>query len=269
MASVIKSVVSDIPNMEVLAVNAAGNHLRHLREYSGKDCLAITGLGFLGMFLYSATYHLGLSQLSSQEACVLNYLWPAMLVIFSTILLKEHLTAKIIAAMLCSFAGVVVLSLGGGSGSGNRILGIAGCILAAVFYGLFSVLNKKWDYDQKLSMMLIWFTTFICASLVCTVTKQWVPIPLKSWIGIIWIGVMIDGMAYLFWALAIRGTGNTASVANLAYLTPFLSLLVSAALLNEGIKPRAVAALILIIGGILVQNLPGRHHKVHMPAGQR
>ena len=281
MAAVVKSVVSDIPNMEVLAVcsliaavfllivNAAGNHLRHLREYSRKDFLVISGLGFLGMFLYSATYYLGLSQLSSQEACVLNYLWPAMLVIFSTILLKEHLTAKMIIAMLCSFAGVIVLSLGGGSGSGNRLLGMTGCILAAVFYGLFSVLNKKWDYDQRLSMMLIWFTTFVCASLVCTVTRQWVPVPGESWIGLLWIGIMINGMAYLCWALAIRGNGSTAAIANLAYLTPFLSLIVSAVFLHEKIEIQAAAALFLIIGGILIQNMPGRRPKMQIPAGQR
>jgi len=90
-----------------------------------------------------------------------------------------------------------------------------------------------------------------------------------QWLGMLWLGVVVDGLAYLLWALSLEGAANTAAIANLAYLTPFLSLLVSAALLNEGIKPRAVAALILIIGGILVQNLPGRHHKVHMPAGQR
>ena len=36
----------------------------------------MAGLGFVGLFLYSALYYYGLMQLSSQEACIVNYLWP-------------------------------------------------------------------------------------------------------------------------------------------------------------------------------------------------
>ncbi len=118
-------------------------------------------------------------------------------------------------------------------------------------------------------IIFIWFTTFVCASLVCTVTKQWVPVPGESWIGLLWIGIMINGMAYLCWALAIRGNGSTAAIANLAYLTPFLSLIVSAVFLHEKIEIQAAAALFLIIGGILIQNMPGRRPKMQIPAGQR
>ena len=59
---------------------------------------------------------------------------------------------------------------------------------------------------------------------------------------------------YSFNTLALKGVENTAKIANLAYLTPFLSLLVSALVLKETIKLQALAALILIIGGILLQN---------------
>ena len=76
-----------------------------------------------------------------------------------------------------------------------------------------------------------------------------------------WLGVIVDGLAYLLWALALNGTKNTAVIANLAYLTPFLSLLVSAVFLRETLQPRAFAALVLIVGGILLQNLFPRRHK--------
>ena len=71
----------------------------------------------------------------------------------------------------------------------------------------------------------------------------------------LWLGVVISAIAYLLWAMALRGAENTASIANLAYLTPFLSIAVSALLLNETIKPRALLALIFIIGGIILQSL--------------
>jgi len=66
---------------------------------------------------------------------------------------------------------------------------------------------------------------------------------------------MVNALAYLFWALALKNSVNTAATANLAYLTPLLSLFVSAMLLHERITIRAVFALAFILGGILIQNL--------------
>ena len=53
-----------------------------------------------------------------------------------------------------------------------------------------------------------------------------------------------------------RGYGRTG--AELAYLTPFLSVIVSAVFLHETIQVKAIVALIFIVGGILIQNVLGR-----------
>ncbi|MGM9614908.1 MAG: DMT family transporter [Oscillospiraceae bacterium] len=271
MAAMVKGLLTEIPQLETLSVSGAfafaflllvniqkGN-LKKFRQFALKDFAAMAGLGFIGLFLYSALYYYGLSQLSSQEACILNYLWPIMLVLFSAILLREKLTPVKIAAMLCSFVGVILLTSGSGaSPDGNRLLGIVSCILAAVCYGLFSVLNKKADYDQDITMMVIWLTVAVCAALLGAVTETWVPITGGQWLGILWLGVVIDAVAYLLWALALKGTDNTAAIANLAYLTPFLSLIVSAVFLHEKLYARTVIALLFIVGGILLQNLPRR-----------
>ena len=213
----------------------------------------MSGLGFIGMFVYSALYYYGLSQLSSQVACIVNCLWPMMLVVFSCIILKERLTVMKCVAMVCSFIGIIILSLGNGAAStGNAALGIISGIVAAACYGLFSVLNKKADFNQNISMMVIWLTVAICAMVLGVMTETWVMITGVQWLGILWLGIMTDAVAYLLWALALKGTENTAKVANLAYLTPFLSLIVSAVFLKEQLQIQALVALIFIIGGILM-----------------
>lgn len=266
-AAVVKKLLFDIPNLEALSVssylgflflliaNIKNGMIRELKKYSAKDFGIISGLGFIGLFVYSALYYYGLAQLSSQEACILNYLWPIMLVLFSCIILKERLTAMKGAAMLCSFIGIVILSSGNSAApGGNAVLGMVSCIVAAACYGLFSVLNKKADYNQNLSMMIIWLVVGICAMALGLVTETWVLIRGTQWIGMLWLGVVIDAAAYLFWALALNGSENTAKIANLAYLTPFLSLVVSAVFLKERLELRAFLALVFIIGGILMQN---------------
>jgi len=52
----------------------------------------------------------------------------------------------------------------------------------------------------------------------------------------------------------LQGIENTAKIANLAYLIPFMSLVVSAILLNEQVQMRAIIALIFIVGGMLLQS---------------
>ena len=274
LAAIAKILLSDIPNLETLAVssvfaflfllaiNIKNGTIRELSKYSVKDYGIMAGLGFLGLFLYSALYYYGITELSSQEACIINYLWPIMLVIFSCIILKEKFTIIKGIAMLCSFAGIVILSTGSGSmTSGNASLGMISCIVAAACYGLFSVLNKKANYDQNIAMLVIWLVVAACSAIVGPRIEVWKPIQGMQWLGIIWLGVVIDAVAYLLWALALNGVENSAKIANLAYLTPFLSLLVSAVVLKEKIQMRAVVALIFIVGGILLQSFYERFQK--------
>ena len=268
LAAVVKLLLSDIPNLQALAissyissgflliVNVFTGKIKVMKSLKIKDIGIISGLGFIGLFVYSALYYYGLSQLTSQEACIVNYLWPIMLVIFSCIILKEKLTAMKAVAMICSFVGIVVLSMGSGDNSeGNVTLGIFSCIIAAACYGLFSVLNKKFNYDQSISMMIFWLVAAVCSTVLGIVTEDWVSLDGRQWLGMLWLGIVVDAIAYLLWAIALNGTGNTAKIANIAYLTPFLSLVVSALLLKEEITLRALVALVFIIGGILLQSL--------------
>ena len=244
------------------SINVFTGKIKVMKSLKIKDIGIISGLGFIGLFVYSALYYYGLSQLTSQEACIVNYLWPIMLVIFSCIILKEKLTAMKAVAMICSFVGIVVLSMGSGDNSeGNVTLGIFSCIIAAACYGLFSVLNKKFNYDQSISMMIFWLVAAVCSTVLGIVTEDWVSLDGRQWLGMLWLGIVVDAIAYLLWAIALNGTGNTAKIANIAYLTPFLSLVVSALLLKEEITLRALVALVFIIGGILLQSLYDQRRK--------
>lgn len=266
MATIGKILVSNIPSLEALCIGSAfaflfllivnikNGTIKELGKYSVKDYVIMAGLGFIGLFLYSGLYYYGLTQLSSQEACIVNYLWPMMLVLFSTIILKEKLTVVKSVAMISSFVGVVILSVGSGSsGNGNVMLGIGSCVVAAACYGLFSVLNKKANYDQNIAMMVMWLVVAVCSAVFGLAIEDWKPVVGVQWLGMLWMGVVVNAIAYLIWALALNADKNSARIANLAYLTPFLSLIISAVVLKEQIQGRALIAFVFIIGGILLQ----------------
>ncbi len=268
MGSVSKLVLEDVPSFQTLMIsslfaflflfgmNIVRRKIKMVLKYNIKDLSIMAGLGFVGIFLYTVLYYYGLSQLSFQIACILNYLWPVMIVLFSSLILKERLTWIKVVAMLCSFIGIVILSIGNESSSQTHtVLGMISCIVAAACYGLFSVLNKKYDYDQNISMMILWFVSMICSFVSGIMSETWVMLNGMQWLSLIWLGVFVNAIAYLLWAIALSHSDNTAKIANMAFLTPFLSLLVSVVLLNEMIEFKAIVALIFIVGGIVIQNI--------------
>ena len=60
-------------------------------------------LGLLGMLAVNLFYYNGLSQLKAQQAFIINYLWPILIVLFSCLLLGE----RVIARLNCVAAGDV------------------------------------------------------------------------------------------------------------------------------------------------------------------
>ena len=71
-------------------------------------------------------------------------------------------------------------------------------------------------------------------------------------IGLLWLGVLINAVAYLTWALALETTTDTARTANLAYLVPILAILISTFVFGEELSFAVIPALGLILGSILI-----------------
>jgi len=264
LAPVTKALLADLSYMQVLfvsssfavafllAVNIIQKKHRILLSYSIRDILIQVGLGFIGLFLYSALYYYSLSELSSQDACIINYLWPIMIILFSAPILKEKITAKKMTAVLLSFFGLIIVATRGNiSGfDPGGVKGVVACFFAAVCYGLFSALNKKTDYDQSVAMTIYFGVTAAASGVGCALQGGLGPISTIQMAGFIWIGVFTDAIAYFLWALALKG-GDTAKISNLAYMTPFLSILISAAFLREPIYPYSIVGLFFIMAGIV------------------
>ena len=70
--------------------------------------------------------------------------------------------------------------------------------------------------------------------------------------GNIWNGVFSMAIASTSWLYALSG-GNTAKISNLAYITPFVSLIWTFFILGEEIAPASVLGLAVIVGGIFIQ----------------
>ena len=265
-ATVTKLLLGNLNSMQILVVgsffafvflfviNLIKGNLKQLKDYKIKDYLQIAGIGLLGTFLYNLFLYLGISKMQASQAFILNYLWPIMTVIFACVILKEKMTFRKALAIVLSFVGVIIVTSNGNllNIEKENILGALYCILAAISYGLFSVLNKKQNYNKYTSMMLFYLTSF-CISLVYTLfTKEVFTPALNQFLGLLWIGIFTSATAFTSWAIALE-KGDTARISNMAYITPFLSLVWTSVILKEKLNIFSIIGLIIIIIGIFIQ----------------
>lgn len=267
MTPVSKKLLSDLSNMEMLGYGSAiaavflfavllfSGQWRQFACYSVRDYMRLLLTGIVGYFLYSALYYQGVDRLPAQTTCILNYLWPIFTVCLSAVMLKESFSFSKIGALLLSFLGTVVIFLQSGStGMGqNTLEGYFCCILAAFLYAVFNVLNKKWGGNQLINMFLYIGSGAVLA-FACS-AREGISIPERGQIaGLLWFGICINALGFLLWAKVLQQS-KIASVANAAYFTPVVSLILSAVVLHEPIYPSSVIGLGLILGGFLFQLL--------------
>lgn len=265
MATISKLLLGSFTSIQVLCIsslfaflflfikNLATRNIVKLKYYKAKDILIMILIGLPGIFLYNIFYYFGAAIMPASQAFIINYLWPIMSVVFACILLKEKLTPRKIIAIVLSFLGVIIVTAENLGSLEISALAGAGCILfAAVCYGLFTALSQKYEYDKNISQMLTYFTTFLITAIMSVISKEPLQIGVLEILGLAWNGVFVMGVATTAWTIALE-SGNTAKISNLAYITPFASLIWTSLFLKEPISIFSVVGLVVIVGGILIQ----------------
>lgn len=269
VATITKLLLKGLNNFQVLwvssffafiflfAVNICGGKIKALKKYTAKDFLVTILIGLPGTFFYYVFYYAGTDILPASQAFIINYMWPIMSVVFACIVLKEKMTTKKGIAVAVSFLGVGIVNakdLFLLSSNNGVIIGMIACLLGAVSYGLFTALNKKYRYDKMLSMMLNYLVTFSVTSIINAASGDlFIPSGIQL-VGFAWNGIFTMAIACTTWVIALD-KGNTAKISNLAYITPFLSLVWTFFVLgDEGIKnPNSLIGLCVIVAGIFIQ----------------
>lgn len=261
-----KVMLSSLDSMQILTVsmlfasvflfflNLFKGKLIQMKQYKPTDYLNMSGLGVLGIFLYNLLLYIGIDSMLASQAFIINYLWPIMTVIFACLILKEPMTVKKVIAIAMSFLGVVIVTAEGGLGSMSTddLIGALCCVLAAVSYGLFSVLNKRKGYDNYICMMVCHFAAFLLSLLFSLLSGNVLIPTLVQFPGLMWIGIGTSAVAYTCWAQALS-LGDTAKLSTIAYVTPFLSLIWTALFLQEPISVSSIMGLLVIVAGIFLQ----------------
>jgi drug/metabolite transporter (DMT)-like permease len=218
-------------------------------------------LGFLNPFLYYFVLFKAYALLPAQVAQPLNYIWPIILVLLSVPILGQKLKPKNIIALLVSFAGVVFISSQGSISIFSKsdpfgvFLAVSSSLVWALFW-LFNVRNGVKDEVVKLFLNFCFATVFtLIAGLFA---KDFWSFPINGIYASAYIGAFEMGITFVLWLKALNYAENTARLSNFIYLVPFVALIFIKLVLGETVYWTTLVGLLLIIGGIVYQQIKPR-----------
>jgi len=213
----------------------------------------VWAVGVGGLFGYHALYFLALRLAPPAEAGLLNYLWPLLIVLFSSLLPGERLKLHHVAGALLGLAGTVLLFTGNGAVIERAYLpGLAAAFIAAFVWASYSVLSRRLSAVPTDAVAGFCFVTALLATAVHVLIEPTVwPDTTMQWAAIIALGIGPVGAAFYAWDIGMK-RGDIRVLGAASYATPLLS---TAFLILAGYaRPTtalAIAALLIAGGGLL------------------
>lgn len=190
------------------------------------------------------------------EIGLINYLWPALTVVFSTVLLGRRARWFLWPATAVALAGVVLALTHATAISWSAFarhlagnpLAFAMALTAAVGWALYSNLTQRWAGGHAGgaadAFLILTAVTFGVMLALAGERPRWsgVAVGEAGFLGLATFG------GYRLWDRAMR-QGDTVVVAAGSYLTPLLSTLAGCAYLGVTPGPRLWAGCVVLIAG--------------------
>jgi drug/metabolite transporter (DMT)-like permease len=212
----------------------------------------IVGVG--GLFGYHGLYFLALRFAPPAEAGLLNYLWPLLIVLFSSLLPGERLLPHHIVGAVLGLAGTVLLFAGNGASgfTPNQVPGLIAAFVAAFVWAAYSVMSRKLRAVPTDAVAGFCAATALLAAIVHEIVEitVWPDTP-AQWLAIAALGIGPVGAAFYAWDIGMK-RGDIRVLGAASYATPLLSttFLIMAGFARPSANI-AIAAMLIAGGGLI------------------
>lgn len=219
--------------------------------------------GALNPLLYYLILFQAYDLLPAQEAQILNYTWALTMTLLAIPMLGHKLKPMEAVAALVCYSGVLVIATRGdvfGLNFGN-LKGVVLALISTIIWALYWILNTRQTGDAISNLFLNFSFALPLTLLYCAMTGQLTAVPWQGIAGAVYVGIFEMGLSFIFWLTAMRLTHSTASIANLIFISPLLSLLIISVLLQEPILSSTMWGLGLILSGLAMQQMKLRSRR--------
>jgi drug/metabolite transporter (DMT)-like permease len=188
-----------------------------------------------------------------------NYLWPSLIMLFSIPILGKRASLWLLPGIGMALAGTWIATVQSQESIltdliGPAILPVILAAIAAIFWGLYSTLARKWASEQGSAVPLFLLASglaFLLLRFLGNESWQWnadLLLPLA------YLVVFPGWLGYLLWDTAMQ-RGDITLVTAFSYFTPLLSTLISLLVLQVPPSPLLGLAALLVTAGAVVSKL--------------
>lgn len=221
-----------------------------------KDILILFLCGVFGVATNQLAFFKGLSLTSPIHASLIMVSTPILVIIISSIYLREAITVKKLIGIAIGLigAGILIYMSSGGNDKMSSVKGDLYVLLNASSYGVYLVIVKKlmlkyhpftvmkWVFGVGLILVL----PFGAADL----TKvNWADFPLDIWLAIIYVLLLTTFGAYVLNAFALA-TVNPTTASAYIYLQPVVATTIAVLFYNDVLSLGKIFCAMLIFTGV-------------------
>jgi drug/metabolite transporter (DMT)-like permease len=212
---------------------------------------------FFGVGLNMLTFFKGLSLTTPISASVMMVTSPILVLIFSSILLKEKLITKKIIGVVIGLIGAVILIVYGNNSDGsasNRVLGNVLVFINAASYGLYLVIVKKLVVKYNPIVFVKWLYLFGLLfvtpfGLEELVEVQWHVMPTSIYLKAAFVVLFTTCVTYVFNLFALTKLKPT-TVSVFIYLQPVIASIYALIVGSDSLNIIKISATLLIFFGV-------------------
>ncbi|QRI93170.1 DMT family transporter [Delftia lacustris] len=238
--------------LALLAWGLATGRMGELRV-RGRSWPVVVATGVL-MVMNWALFFAAIPRTSIGVATIVFHIQPVWIMLFGTLVLREAVAPRQLAAMLAALLGLVLTTglLGGDAAAWgpDHVSGLLMCLAGSLCYAAVTILAKTEKVVTPFA--LAWWQ---CA--VGTVLLLWVPLvhgwpqAPSSWAWLAGLGVLHTGLAYaiLFAGMARLTLGR---IAVLQYVYPLTAIVLDWAVYGRALDAVQLAGVGLMAGALLV-----------------
>ncbi|MEX5213053.1 MAG: DMT family transporter [Nitrospiraceae bacterium] len=217
--------------------------------------LGLLGLAVLGNHLLTL---FGLRYIGAAAAGVIIGSSPAITALLSSLLIKDVPFRKVMAGSALSFAGVALVSGGGGESAAgdNPWLGGTLVLLGLVSWALYTI--GSGSVMDRLSPLTINWTTLLISIVLQipllwsdqkVMQEGWAVVSSGGWMALGYLIVFATALGQQAWLYGVQGVGPSRAGV-FVNLIPVSALLLSALILGEAVGPREALGIVLILAGV-------------------
>lgn len=198
-------------------------------------------LAFLGIFCICVSmmfFQFGVMYSNASTAAVVFSCNPMFTMVFAHFLTEEKMNRQKAAALLISLLGLVIIAKPWDLASGNTFRGLFMSLMAAVTFSLYTVFGKRSIGRigglPQTSISFLIGGAFLLLWGGLTAHPVLEGISLKNILPLLYVGIVVTGMGYLFYFKAIE-LGGAARGSVVFFLKPMMAPVVALLVIGEPI----------------------------------